>query len=80
MQVTLSEEDRQAIIKGVVKSLNRKQTKPYLTKSGVCNYLGMSQSTLSTLLDKHPVPHVDGGGKKWFKKSDIDQWFDELKR
>lgn len=79
MQVTLSEYDRQAIIEGVTKSLKKSFVKPYLNKREVCDYLGMSPGTLSTLMKRHSVPYVGEGGKKWFAKVDIDLWFEELK-
>jgi len=52
------------------------QRKELMTTEEVAMYLGMSKSSIYKLIEEGKIPHhsPEGVRRKYFKKSEIDQW------
>src|SRR4051812_32562303 len=50
----------------------------YMSARRAAEYLDMSERSLSRFL--HQIPHYRPGGKKLFKRSDLDLWMEHYRR
>lgn len=53
-------------------------TREYMDKSQLLVYLGISYSTLDTWIKENHLPYIKIGGKWVFKKSAVDNWYNNL--
>lgn len=71
----MSNDDINRIIEGVRKSVII-QYKDLLTTKEAMEYTGLSEATLKQMRVNREIPYYKsrGGGKAYFKKSDLDEW------
>lgn len=47
----------------------------YFDAHGTASFLGISLKTLQNYCYTRQIPHIKRGGKLYFRKSDLEQWF-----
>ncbi len=59
-----------------IKQLALLQVKEALSMDDVCAFTGLSKSYVYRLVCEHKIPFYksDGGGRTYFKKSEIEAW------